>query len=261
MTWSRYRLASLRTTLETLHDITSSTAMDGHDDQEIMIDGHDTSNLDSFNREPLDRIARARVAARHPLPHDSTMANCMLDVRGSNLPDCASFPSVLRVPDITRFKKFADSPMNSGKVSSMPRGHRPPCALRSAPWPIPYRSLDKLSSTPAALLPVASGKIAPLFAGVIRCSIAAMTKSTEAVLAEALRLDVDARAELAAEILASLDQPGDPHGEAAWTAEIDRRIAAVKSGEARLEPWDKLKRRIERELLGRPGPVTKLSTT
>jgi putative addiction module component (TIGR02574 family) len=88
-----------------------------------------------------------------------------------------------------------------------------------------------------------------------------VTKSTEAVLAEALRLNIDARAELAAEILASLDQPADPHGEAAWAAEIDRRIAAVKSGEARLGPWHQLKRRIERELLGRPGPLTKLSTT
>jgi putative addiction module component (TIGR02574 family) len=88
-----------------------------------------------------------------------------------------------------------------------------------------------------------------------------MTKSAEAVLADALRLDVDARAEVAAEILASLDHPGDPHGEAAWAAEIDRRFAAVKSGEARLEPWHKLKRRIERELLGRPDPLTKLSST
>jgi len=88
-----------------------------------------------------------------------------------------------------------------------------------------------------------------------------MTKPAEAVLAEALRLDVDARAELAAEILASLDRPGDPHGEAAWTAEIARRTAAVKPGEARLEPWEKLKRRIERELLGLPDPVVKLSTT
>jgi len=88
-----------------------------------------------------------------------------------------------------------------------------------------------------------------------------MTKCAEAVLAEALRLDADARAELAAEILASLDHPGDPHGEATWTAEIDRRFAAVKSDEARLGPWDKVKRRIERELLGRPDPLGKVSAT
>jgi putative addiction module component (TIGR02574 family) len=78
-----------------------------------------------------------------------------------------------------------------------------------------------------------------------------MTKPAEAVLAEALRLDADARAELAAEILASLDGPADPDAEAAWAAEIERRIAAIESGTARLEPWGEVKRRIEKTILGR----------
>jgi len=78
-----------------------------------------------------------------------------------------------------------------------------------------------------------------------------MTKPAEAVLAEALRLDVDARAELAAEILASLDGPADPDAEAAWAAEIERRVSAIESGTALLEPWDEVKRRIEKEILGR----------
>jgi putative addiction module component (TIGR02574 family) len=78
-----------------------------------------------------------------------------------------------------------------------------------------------------------------------------MTKPAEAVLADALRLDVDARAELAAEILASLDGPADPDAEAAWAAEIARRVAAIESGAARLEPWDEVRRRIEKEILGR----------
>jgi putative addiction module component (TIGR02574 family) len=78
-----------------------------------------------------------------------------------------------------------------------------------------------------------------------------MTKAAEAVLAEALRLDVDARAELAAEILASLDGPADPDAEAAWATEIQRRVAAIESGTARLESWDEVKRRIERDILRR----------
>jgi putative addiction module component (TIGR02574 family) len=78
-----------------------------------------------------------------------------------------------------------------------------------------------------------------------------MTKAAEAVLAEALRLGVDARAELAAEILASLDGPADPDAEAAWATEIQRRVAAIESGTARLESWDEVKRRIERDILGR----------
>jgi putative addiction module component (TIGR02574 family) len=78
-----------------------------------------------------------------------------------------------------------------------------------------------------------------------------MTKPAEAVLAEALRLDVNARAEVAAEILASLDGPADPDAEAAWAAEIERRVAAIESGTARLEPWAEVRRRIEKEILGR----------
>lgn len=78
-----------------------------------------------------------------------------------------------------------------------------------------------------------------------------MTKGTQAVLAEALRLDSASRAELAAELLASLDGPADPDAEAAWNVEIDRRIDAIDAGTIRLEPWDQVKRRIEKDLLGR----------
>ena len=90
-----------------------------------------------------------------------------------------------------------------------------------------------------------------LLGGVCRSNITRLTKPAEAVLAEALRLDVDARAELAAEILASLDGPADPDAEAAWAAEIERRVSAIESGTALLEPWDEVKRRIEKEILGR----------
>ena len=78
-----------------------------------------------------------------------------------------------------------------------------------------------------------------------------MTKGTQAVLADALRLDSASRAELAAELLASLDGPADPDADAAWTAEIDRRIDAIEAGTIRLEPWEQVKRRIEKDLLGR----------
>jgi putative addiction module component (TIGR02574 family) len=78
-----------------------------------------------------------------------------------------------------------------------------------------------------------------------------MTKGAQAVLADALRLDSSARAELAAEILASLDGPGDPGAEAAWNDEIDRRIEAIEAGTIRLEPWEQVRRRIEKDLLGR----------
>jgi len=78
-----------------------------------------------------------------------------------------------------------------------------------------------------------------------------MSKAVQTVLADALRLDPDARAEVAAELLASLDGPGDPDAEAAWDAEIDRRIEAIEAGALRLESWSDVKRRIERDILGR----------
>src|SRR5213594_2350050 len=81
--------------------------------------------------------------------------------------------------------------------------------------------------------------------------IGGMTKTADAVLADALRLDLDARAELAAEILASLDGPADPDAEAAWKAEIARRVADLEAGKLKLESWAKVKRRIEKSILGR----------
>jgi len=78
-----------------------------------------------------------------------------------------------------------------------------------------------------------------------------MTQPAAAVLADALRLDESARAELAAELLASLDGPADRDAEAEWAAEIERRVSSIESGSAVLESWDDVRRRIERDILGR----------
>ena len=78
-----------------------------------------------------------------------------------------------------------------------------------------------------------------------------MSKVAQSVFADALRLEPETRAELAAELLASLDGPADPDAEAAWDVEIERRVAAIEAGTLRLEPWADVKRRIEKEILGR----------
>ena len=78
-----------------------------------------------------------------------------------------------------------------------------------------------------------------------------MTQSVAAVLADALRLDEDARAELAVELLASLDGPADTDAASQWAAEIQRRVASIEDGTAVLEPWDEVRRRIERDVLDR----------
>jgi putative addiction module component (TIGR02574 family) len=56
---------------------------------------------------------------------------------------------------------------------------------------------------------------------------------------------------LAAELLASLDGPADPDAEAAWAAEIEGRVDAIEAGAVALEPWEDVKRRIEKDILGR----------
>jgi len=78
-----------------------------------------------------------------------------------------------------------------------------------------------------------------------------MTKPAEALLREAIKLDVNERAELAAELLASLDDEPDEDVEAAWAAEIERRIARIEAGTEKLIPWEEVKHRIEKEILGR----------
>jgi putative addiction module component (TIGR02574 family) len=90
-----------------------------------------------------------------------------------------------------------------------------------------------------------------LLAGASGRKIGTMPKAAQDVLADALRLEPDSRAEVAAELLASLDGPAEPDAEAAWDAEIERRITAIEAGTIRLEPWAEVKRRIERDVLGR----------
>ena len=73
----------------------------------------------------------------------------------------------------------------------------------------------------------------------------------EAVLQEALRLPRRERADVAAELLASLDDDltDDPQElEKAWAAEIERRARRVLAGESAGTPWAEVKQRIERRL-------------
>lgn len=78
-----------------------------------------------------------------------------------------------------------------------------------------------------------------------------MTSRAQEVLREALALPVDERADVAAELLASLDDAGgeDPADvEAAWAAEIERRARRVMAGESQGLPWEDVRARAEAEL-------------
>jgi len=79
-----------------------------------------------------------------------------------------------------------------------------------------------------------------------------MTKDAAKVLKEALELDENERAELASELLASL-QPSDAKVDQAWIAEINRRVAEAvrdENGDEE-EDWRTALARIEAEVLKR----------
>ena len=78
-----------------------------------------------------------------------------------------------------------------------------------------------------------------------------MTKAAETLLHEAMKLEVSERAELASELLASLEGEPEEEVEAAWAAEIQRRIERIEAGSEKLLLWDDVKRRIDKEILGR----------
>ena len=81
-----------------------------------------------------------------------------------------------------------------------------------------------------------------------------MTSRAQQLLREALALPVEERADVAAELLASLDEPGtmDPEAvEAAWAREIDKRARRVMAGESLGEPWEDVCARVARRLADR----------
>jgi putative addiction module component (TIGR02574 family) len=75
-----------------------------------------------------------------------------------------------------------------------------------------------------------------------------VTKATSKLLQDALKLGVGERAELASELIASLDAEADEEAEAAWAAEIEERAARARSGEDPGKPWPEVRERLERDL-------------
>jgi putative addiction module component (TIGR02574 family) len=78
-----------------------------------------------------------------------------------------------------------------------------------------------------------------------------VSKTGEKLLEDALKLALAERAELAAELLASLDGAPDQDAEAAWAAEIERRAARARSDADPGRPWPEVRDRIRTELAKR----------
>lgn len=73
-----------------------------------------------------------------------------------------------------------------------------------------------------------------------------VSEQAQALLSTALRLTVDERAELAAELLASLDGEPDADVEAAWAAEIERRACRVMQEGSRGRTWEQVRDGLRR---------------
>ena len=71
-----------------------------------------------------------------------------------------------------------------------------------------------------------------------------MTSEAQDLLDKALKLPLEARAALAGSLISSLDDSVDEDAEAAWEAEIRRRIAELDSGAVETVPWSVARNRI-----------------
>ncbi len=70
-----------------------------------------------------------------------------------------------------------------------------------------------------------------------------MTSKANKILSEAMRLPPAEREALAGRLFDSLE-PDDHEAEAAWQAEIERRIAELDQGKVKAIPWAKARRMI-----------------
>jgi len=64
----------------------------------------------------------------------------------------------------------------------------------------------------------------------------------ESVLSQALELDEDERQMLALRLEASLGEAKEPGYDAAWEAEIKRRVDELERGEVELVEWEEVRR-------------------
>lgn len=86
-----------------------------------------------------------------------------------------------------------------------------------------------------------------------------MTQRAQELLREVLALPADQRADVAAELLASLDEPttdDDPAAvQAAWASEIEKRARRVMADASSGEPWEEVRERVARRLAKRGDPT------
>lgn len=96
--------------------------------------------------------------------------------------------------------------------------------------------------------PSVCGRRLPLAAHNPRVRLDVMTDAARKLLEDALALPADERLKLASEIIASVDGPQDADWDAAWLAELDRRVAAAKQRGQSGSDWIEARARIMKRL-------------
>ena len=71
-----------------------------------------------------------------------------------------------------------------------------------------------------------------------------MPKTVNQIFLEAADLPENDRATLAGLLIDSLEGPPDPDIEAAWAAEIERRVAEIEAGTVSTIPWEEVRQRL-----------------
>jgi putative addiction module component (TIGR02574 family) len=70
-----------------------------------------------------------------------------------------------------------------------------------------------------------------------------MTQEAHQLLQKALALPENERAELAGNLIASLDPTVDQNADAAWQQEVVRRLHEVQSGKVETTPWEEVQQK------------------
>ena len=71
-----------------------------------------------------------------------------------------------------------------------------------------------------------------------------MTDKTQVIVEQALKLSPTERADVAEQLLASLDETLDSDVEKAWQEEVQQRLQQVERGEVKTIPWEEVQRRL-----------------
>jgi putative addiction module component (TIGR02574 family) len=71
-----------------------------------------------------------------------------------------------------------------------------------------------------------------------------MSRAFTELWREAAELTEEDRAALAGLLIESLEGEPDPDVEAAWAAEIEKRVADLEAGTAKTIPWEEVRQRL-----------------